>query len=179
MKKSYLLFAGLTATFFSYAQGNLTKYTEAINKGLVTVEKPSTNQLLNEKTGIVFWTDDFSDPNTWTVDNDTTGLGAEFGWSIDSNTDGWFFSNPINSTSGGNFAELSNGDASTGTMLLNKTYTMTTANPIDVMALAGTDQVSLSFLQYGARFNDLQEILISVNGVTFTPVGDNSDKDEG
>ena len=177
MKKSYLLLAGLAATFSSYAQGSLTKYTEAINKGLVTVEKPGTNQNLNEKTGIVFWTDDFSDPNTWTVDNDTTGLGAEFGWSIDSNNDGWYFSNPINSTSGGNFAELSNGDASTGTQLSNVTYTMTTANPIDVVALAGTDQVSLSFQQFGARFNDIQEILISVNGVTFTPVGDNSDKD--
>jgi hypothetical protein len=177
MKKSYLIFAGLAATFSSYAQGNLTNYTEAINKGLVTVEKPGTNQILNEKSGVVFWSDDFSDPNTWTIDNDTVGLGAEFGWSIDSNNDGWFFTNPINSTSGGNYAELSNGDAQAGTQLSNMTYTMTTANPIDVLALAGTEQVSLSFLQYGALFNDLQEILISVNGVTFTPVGDNSDKD--
>ena len=108
MKKSYLILAGLAATFSSYAQGNLTNYTEAINKGLVTVEKPGTNQILNEKSGVVFWSDDFSDPNTWTVDNDTVGLGAEFGWSIDSQSDGWFFTNTINSTSGGNFAELSN-----------------------------------------------------------------------
>ena len=48
MKKSYLILAGLAATFSSYAQGNLTNYTEAINKGLVTVEKPGTNQILNE-----------------------------------------------------------------------------------------------------------------------------------
>ena len=179
MKKLHLLIAAIATSCFSFAQVNLTNYNQVINKGLLSVEEPGKNQILNEKSGVVFWSDDFSDPNTWAIDNDTTGLGAEYGWSIDNTIDGWYFSNPVNSTSGGNFAELNNGNPTTtpATQLSNVTYTMTTANPIDVMALAGTDQVSLSFLQYGARFNDLQEILISVNGVTFTPVGDNSDKD--
>lgn len=169
--------AACSASLFSYSQGNMNVYSEAINKGLATVEKPSMNQINHEKTGVVFWSDDFSDPTTWTIDNDTVGLGPDYGWSIDNSIDGWFFSNPVNSTSGGNFAELNNGDATSGTQLSNMTYTLTTAAPIDVMALAGTEQVSLSFQQYGARFNDLQEILISVNGVTFTSVGDNLDKD--
>jgi hypothetical protein len=41
------------------------------------------------------------------------------------------------------------------------------------LATSGT-QVSLEFLQYGARFNDLQEIQISTNGTTFIPVGNNN-----
>ena len=177
MKKLYFLLAACSASLITYSQIKTNVYSEAINKGFVKVEKPGMNQINHEKTGVVFWNDDFSDPTTWTIDNDTVGLGADYGWSIDNSVDGWFFSNPVSSTSGGNFAELNNGDATTGTQLSNVTYTMTTAAPIDILSLAGTEQVSLSFQQYGARFNDLQEILISVNGVTFTSVGDNLDKD--
>ena len=42
---------------------------------------------------------------------------------------------------------------------------MTTTDPIDV--IAGTNQVTLEFEQYGARFNDLQQILISTDGISF------------
>ena len=52
---------------------------------------------------------------------------------------------------------------------------MTTANPIDVIALAGTNEVTLEFEQFGARFNDLQQISYSTDGVVFTPIGDNND----
>ena len=50
---------------------------------------------------------------------------------------------------------------------------MTSANPVDVMALAVTDAVMLSFEEYGARFNDLQEVQVSTDGINFTTVGDN------
>jgi hypothetical protein len=56
------------------------------------------------------------------------------------------------------------------------TYTLTTAQPIDIAALGGSNQVSLQFQQYGARFNDLQEIQISTNGTTWVTVGNNLDK---
>jgi hypothetical protein len=71
-----------------------------------------------------------------------------------------------------------NGDptASPGTQALNVVYTMTTSQPIDIAALGGSNQVSLQFQQYGARFNDLQEIQISTDGVTFVTVGNNLDK---
>ena len=82
----------------------------------------------------------------------------------------------INSTSGGNYAELVNGDPIAGTQELDVTFTMTTVDPIDVVGLAGTNQVTLEFEQYGARFNDLQQILISTDGVVFEPIGDNLDK---
>ncbi|MEY4521667.1 MAG: hypothetical protein RIT10_852, partial [Bacteroidota bacterium] len=72
-------------------------------------------------------------------------------------------------------AELTNGDptASPASQALDVTYTMTTTQPIS-LATSGT-QVSLEFLQFGARFNDLQEIQISTNGTTFIPVGNNND----
>ncbi|MFM7668202.1 MAG: T9SS type A sorting domain-containing protein, partial [Bacteroidota bacterium] len=58
---------------------------------------------------------------------------------------------------------------------LDVVYTLTTAQPIDIVALGGTNQVSLQFQQYGARFNDLQEFQISTNGTTWITVGSNAD----
>lgn len=118
------------------------------------------------------WEDDFSDPLTWVFDND--GQAAPFGWSISSNAVGWW-SNGITSTSGGNFAELANGDPTLTpeTQALDVIYTITTAQPIDVQTLAGTDNVLLTFEQFGARFNDEQTVEISTDGTTFTQVYSN------
>ena len=132
----------------------------------------------NEKAlGVTIWSDDFSTPANWTVDN-SGQTGIDFGWNINSASDGWWASTGINSTSGGNYAELVNGDptASPATQALNVVYTLTTAAPIDVAALGGTNQISLQFNQYGARFNDLQEMFISTNGTTWVSVGNNLDK---
>jgi hypothetical protein len=133
-------------------------------------------QPLEKELGITLWSDDFSDTSTWVIDNSGQS-GIEFGWNINAANDGWWAANGINSTSDGNYAELVNGDptASPATQALNVVYTLTTAQPIDIAALGGTNQVSLQFLQYGARFNDLQEVLISTDGVNFTSVGNNSD----
>ena len=130
----------------------------------------------NEKSlGVTIWSDDFSTPANWTVDNNGQA-GIDFGWNINNVSDGWWSTAGINSTSGGNYAELVNGDAQAATQALNVVYTLTTAAPIDVAALGGSNQISLQFKQYGARFNDLQEMLISVNGTTWVSVGNNSDK---
>jgi hypothetical protein len=132
----------------------------------------------NEKAlGVTIWSDDFSTPANWTVDNNGQ-TGIDFGWNINSASDGWWASSGINSTSGGNYAELVNGDptASPASQALNVVYTLTTATPIDVATLGGTNQVSLEFKQFGARFNDLQEMLISTDGTTWVSVGDNLDK---
>ncbi len=137
-------------------------------------EKPQSN----EKTlGVTIWSDNFDDPNTWSIDN-SGQTGIEYGWNINNTSDGWYSANGINSTGGGNYAELVNGDpqATPGTQALAVTYTLTTASPIDVTTLGGTNNVSLSFEQYGARFNDLQEIMISTDGVNFITVGNNLDK---
>ena len=126
------------------------------------------------------WEDNFSNASTWTIDNDGQ-TGNTFGWNINAASQGWWSTTGIsaNGTSGGNNAELVNGNPtlSPGTQALDVTYTMTTAQPINVSALGGTNQVSLQFKQFGARFNDLQEIQISTDGTTFTTVGDNLDKE--
>ena len=147
-----------------------------VSNDISKVKPLKTNQKPNEKAvGTVFWEDDFSTAANWTVDNSGQAGGA-FGWSIDATSDGWYAANGINSTSGGNYAELSNGDptATPGTQALGVTYTLTTAQPIDLSS-QGTN-ISLVFEQFGARFNDLQEILVSTNGTSFFAVGDNSDK---
>jgi hypothetical protein len=127
--------------------------------------------------GITLWSDNFDNAANWTIDNDGQA-GIDFGWNINNVSDGWWSGNGISSTGGGNYAELVNGDptATPGTQATGVTYTLTTANPINIAALGGTNHVSLEFEQFGARFNDLQEIQISTNGNTWTTVGNNLDK---
>jgi len=139
-------------------------------KPATTAAKPTEKQL-----GTVIWQDNFDAASNWVIDNSGQAGGA-FGWTIDATSDGWYSSAGINSTSGGNYAEVSNGDPTltTPSQALGVTYTMTTAQPID-LTTSGTN-LTLSFEQYGARFNDLQEIQISTTGTTFFPVGDNMDK---
>ena len=141
---------------------------------LIGTEKPALNIPHLKEEGITVWSDDFSDETTWTLDN-SGQQGVDYGWNINAVSDGWYSSNGINSTSGGNYAELVNGDPFAETQALDVVYTMTTANPIDVIALAGTNEVTLEFEQFGARFNDLQQISISTDGLVFTPVGNNND----
>lgn len=126
--------------------------------------------------GTPVWTNDFSNASDWTIDNDGQS-GATFGWNIDATADSWYFTGGISSTSGGGFAEVNNGDATQGNQVLDVTYTMTTAQAIDVQTLAGSNLVNLSFEQYGALFNDLQEVQVSTDGTNFTTVYDNLDKE--
>ena len=144
-----------------------------------TAPKTTVVSQPEEKSMTTLWQDNFNDPATWTIDNSGQS-GIEFGWNINSTSDGWWSPNGIsaNGTSGGNNAELVNGDptASPATQALNVVYTMTTATPINISSLGGSNQVSLQFKQFGARFNDLQEIQISTDGTNFTTVGDNLDK---
>jgi hypothetical protein len=143
---------------------------------LIGTEKPALNIEHLKDEGITIWSNDFSDDTTWILDN-MGQQGVEYGWNINAVSDGWFSANGINSTSGGNYAELVNGDPAptVASQALDVVYTMTTAYPIDITSLAGTNEITLEFEQYGARFNDLQQILYSTDGVTFTPVGDNND----
>lgn len=144
-----------------------------------TAPKTTVVSQPDEKSMTTLWQDNFNDPSTWVIDNSGQS-GIEFGWNINSTSDGWWSASGIsaNGTSGGNNAELVNGDptASPATQALNVVYTMTTAAPIDISSLGGSNQVSLQFKQFGARFNDLQEIQISTDGTNFTTVGDNLDK---
>ena len=123
----------------------------------------------------IVWESDFSDPNDWVLDNNGQNP-PNYGWSIDQNSDGWWSSNGITSTSGGNFAELSNGDPSQnpGTQAGAVVYTMTMSQPVNIFDSIGSSNATLSFEEFGAKFYDLQEIQVSVDGINFVTVGDNS-----
>lgn len=161
---------GASISFGQYAPKTLTA-----NDMSRVAPKATENHATTKAVGTTFYTNDFSNAASWTINN-SGQTGAKFGWTIDANKDGWWApATAIASTSEGNFAELTNGDPTltTPSQALDVTYTMTTAQPIS-LATSGT-QVSLEFLQFGARFNDLQEIQISTNGTTFIPVGNNND----
>lgn len=173
MKKVYLsiFLAGLGYNV-SYAQFAPKALTS--NEISRTAPKPTAEAPTQKALGTMFWSSDFSTPSDWTVDN-SGQVGPEFGWTIDAVSDGWYSAAGINSTSDGNYAELSNGDPTlaTPTQALNVVYNLTTTAPID-LTTSGTN-ITLDFLQFGARFNDLQEIQVSTDGTNFFAVGDNSD----
>jgi hypothetical protein len=141
--------------------------------------KSQNNKLQNTKSMSAVWSDDFSDPTKWTIDN--SGQSNPNGWTLGSNVNSWYLPGSINSSSGGEFAELTNGalsDVQNSTCPSAVTYTLTTANPINIDSLANSSNVFLSWEEYGARFYDLQQVLISTdNGVTWLEVANNLDYD--
>lgn len=175
MKKVYLSVFLACLGYTSHAQ-----YAKLPAKSFSTehtITKKSSKNPVQKSVGATVWSDDFSVPGNWVIDN-SGQTGAEYGWTIDSIVDGWFFGggttpDPITATSGGNFAELNNGDPTLtpATQALNVTYTMTTASAIPI----STNEVTLNFNQYGALFYDLQEVQISTDGSIWTPVANNSD----
>lgn len=175
MKKLLLsgAFAILTMLAFGQKGPRLITFQD-----LITTELKAPKVTDSQKTvGVTLWEDNFNTPSTWVIQN-SGQTAANFGWNINSTSQGWWSTAGITATggSGGNNAELSNGNAQTGDQALDVTYTMTTAQPIDIVSLGGSNQVSLTFRQYGARFNDLQEIQMSTDGSTWITIGDNLDK---
>jgi hypothetical protein len=174
MKKVYLsiFLAGLGC---NVSYGQFAQKAFVANDINRSTPKPTSEAPTQKALGTTFWTNNFSTPSDWTVNN-SGQAGAEFGWTIDNVADGWWApASAIASTSEGNFAELSNGDPTlpTPNQALGVVYTMTTSAPID-LTTNGTN-ISLQFQQFGARFNDLQEIQVSTDGITFFAVGNNSD----
>ncbi len=178
MKKIYfsVVLLGISAAAVAQKAPRTMTTNDLIN----TAPKQMAVLPANKAVGVQLWTDNFNDPANWVIDNDGQ-VGATYGWNINNTSQGWWSTGgtgmSTTGTSGGNNAELVNGDPIAGTQALNVVYTMTTAMPIDIVDLGGDNNVTLSFKQYGARFNDLQEIQISENGTTFITVGDNLDKD--
>jgi len=172
MKKLYfsLLILGAGSTYAQYAP-KMARMASTINA-------PAKGQSGGQKAlGTVIWSDNFSTASNWTIDNSTQTDSSKWGWDIGSSEQSWFFTSGIASTSGAPYAELKNGNYNTGDQALNVTYTMTTSAPIDVQTLGGTDQVTLSFQQRGALFNDDQQVQISTDGINFTTVFTNNDRE--
>ena len=180
MKKLYSIFFALVFSVASYSQFStdleLLNNSKKINYSEFSQQTPVLNpqnssSLINSN---LIWESDFSDPSDWVLDNSGQNP-PNYGWSIDAISHGWWSNNGITSTSGGNFAELSNGDPTLtpGTQAAAVVYTMTTAQPINIYDSIGSSNATLSFEEYGARFYDLQEVQISLDGINFVTVADN------
>ncbi|MAW21197.1 MAG: hypothetical protein CMD16_02230 [Flavobacteriales bacterium] len=178
MRKIYISICFLVISVIAIAQVQSTvnqiDYKQVFNQNeFLNAQGVSSSNSMNSASPVnIIWESDFSDPSDWVLDNSGQNP-PDYGWSIDAISNGWWSSNGINSTSGGNFAELSNGDASVGTQAGGVVYTMTTALPIDVYGAIGSSDATLSFEEYGARFYDLQEVQISTDGTNFVTVADN------
>jgi len=178
MKKACILFGALLFSLSTFAQLVNQMFTEenryiSHSAELGLINEPIT-PMSSTATAPVnpFWSSDFSNSSDWVLDN--TGSFSNEGWNIDATVDSWAFTAAINSTSGGSFAELTNGDPfAQSTWPMNVVYTMTTTNPINVYDSIGSSNATLNYLEYGARFNDLQEVQVSTDGINFTTVADN------
>ncbi len=185
MKKVYL-----SALFFGLSLG--TVMAQAIEKpysfGQASTEYKPAQQMPGEAApkalGVQILADDFTTSAGWTATTVWDGApgqtGATYGWNMDATPDSWYFTGGINSTSGGNFAEINNGDPIAGTQNDSVTYRLTTSFGIDIPNLpantSNTDQVTLQYEQTGALFNDAQLTQVSTDGgVTWTTIRDNRD----
>lgn len=175
MKKIYPLLIALIFSLNIFAQFNSEH--RVLEEKLINyvVSNDISNDIISNSavsSFTPFWSSDFSNPSDWVIDN--TGSFGNEGWSIDPTTDSWYLQS-FTSTSGGNFAELGNGDPTvTGwSGPIQVEYTITTANPIDVYGTIGSSNATLSFEEYGARFNDLQAVQVSIDGTNFVTVADN------
>ncbi len=181
MKKVYLslLAFGIAGTTMAQMTAKPYAFGE-LNTGKDVINAPSLNNASTQKAlGVTIWTDNFDNPTDWTIDNSGQTL-PEYGWTIDATNDGWSNVGPIASTSGGNYAEVSNGDPIAGNQALDVIYNLTLATPMNLTTLpantAGTDQITLQYEQAGALFNDAQLTQISTDGgATWITVRDNRD----
>ena len=134
MKKIYLSIAifamGANLAFGQFAQKkNILDVSKAPSHG-VAPDGPVEKAL-----GIAYLISDFSTPGDWVAAND--GQTSPFGWNIGSTSNTWWtaFAGGISSTSGGNYAEVYNGNYNNNDQATGVTYTLTTANPIDIQTL--------------------------------------------
>jgi hypothetical protein len=177
MKKQITLLSGLLLVTGAFAQNAKVTASPRMAQTISTANHKTAPVSAPKALGTTVWSSDFSTPGDWNIDNDGQ-TGGNFGWNINATKEGWANNATqgiILSTSGGNFAELGNGNpsATPATQKLDVDYYLTTAAPINI---TGQPNLILSFMQNGALFNDLQEFQISLNGTTWVTVGDNTDK---
>jgi hypothetical protein len=178
MKKIYISICALVISFSAIAQvASKAIQNIAHSENLSQIEFIQSNEVINSSNSIltpmanIIWESDFSNAADWIMVNN--GSFTNEGWNIDAVMDSWYLP-AFSSTSGGNFAEVGNGDPSTATNWpMQVEYTLTTANHINVYDSIGSGNATLSFEEFGARFNDLQSIQISTDGINFTTIGDN------
>lgn len=192
MRKIYLMATLLGAGTFAFGQVQQSSIAhKGLAKGLAPtkgVHTPVTN-----KDDDVIYHDNFetvtfspvggtetTGTSNWTANVEGTAPSTnDYGWQIADESYSWRYSQgTFNSTSGGDFAQVNNGNPTLtpGTQAMDVVYTLT-SDPIDIESLANGEAVSLSFEQWGALFYDQQEVQLSTDGSTWETVYDNNEKE--
>lgn len=191
MKKIYVMASFLGAGLFAFGQDGGTQGA-ALKKLNVDPIKSVSSNGYQKAAGDILWHENFdsivyvannssdslSIPSAgfWTIDNDSE-TDPGYGWIIGDTDEGWHpnnFATNFASSSGGNHAQVNNGDPLTDSQKLNKLYYLT-SGIINVDSLSGGSPVLITFEQTGARFYDSQFLEISLNGTTWTKIYDNAD----
>lgn len=156
MKKIY----SLLSVFALVSSGALAQ--SSIKADFATESKETTAKPTQTHTkGATLWLNNFDNPSDWVAEADD----STHGWSITPTGGSWFQADPINSTSGGNYALFQNGRPTPPvTTVKGKEWNITTATSID---LSADSSVSLSYQIYGARFVDDLEFQYSLDNITW------------
>jgi hypothetical protein len=163
MKKIFTICAVLASTMaIAQGPGNLAKKAFKMNKYSGSNEG-STQAVTSSGSRAVFYTNDFSNPSDWNMDNTSSpALDWAIVTALPSSLTGQGFGPTFNSTSGGNFA-LIDSDGAGGSATQNAN--MTTATPIDCSA---QPSVEISFDNYHRIYYETHKVMISTDGVNYT-----------
>ncbi len=178
--KTFYLTTLILLSFSAYTQKSIVSRDVNTFKSLKYNFPKQQNSYTNKALGDTLWSDNFDDPTTWIIDNDNQ-LDPYYGWNINATSEAWYnqngFPDGINSISGGNFAEVQNGNMIGHLQAIDVVYNLTTASSIDINDLTqGDNLVFLQFEQFGALNNDNQSVLISTDGANWTEVYSNNQK---
>ncbi len=171
MKKTILFFASLLLFVVAFGQSS---FQTAIQAPFLPTVAPNTSQPSTDNTSRspvnldTLWYSDFSNAGDWTIENYPN---SSYGWEITTSNLGWYFNNPINSTSGGEYAMLWNGNPTTGSVS-GASHVLKTSQAIDVSSVTGN--LIMRFEQYFARFQDTFQVQVSNNNATWTTIEDNT-----
>lgn len=149
------------ATYTSEGQADFLK--RETNGGL---RYNGSTPLLDVELGDTLWYSDFSDPTDWT----TTNTGS-LGWDVVTTASVWFYdgNQALTSTSGGEFAEMNNGDPTATTTTAATHYIQ--SEQISVASATGSG--FLMYQERASRFFDQMYIQVSTDGSSWSTIGAN------
>jgi len=147
----------------AFGQSNTRKEATAKKTQLITDD--NTPAVVAGPRGTVLWSDDFSDPGTWTIVNDNSGVPLEWEIGVGLESTGGFPTPAILSTTAANGYAMVDSDGANNTTGTYESNTLTTALPID---LSLDPNVIIQFENQYRRFNDeMTYLVISTDGVTW------------
>lgn len=168
MKKFYISLLGLMAVGTVSAQ--MTSMSPAKKHATISGKvKPSAN--IAQQKGATLWSDDFTNPANWTLQNTSTdgnGNPASVNWEItnDLNAGPVAALNPAAFTSGGNYALINSDVQGQGA---SQNADITTGPVTNSLGGNFPANVSLVFEQNYRTYLDVREVHISTDGTTWTP----------